>query len=73
MCSNILSNPGTYYIQDSSREATPRCSSLLSQTLLLDPFLLIYPQTVPQNLDNKETANSPQTRPTFPYLFFSVS
>ncbi|XP_076796740.1 uncharacterized protein LOC117715751 isoform X2 [Arvicanthis niloticus] len=49
----------------SSREATSRCFNHLSltQTLLLDLFLLIYPQTVPQDLDSKETANSPKTSP----------
>jgi hypothetical protein len=32
MCFNILSRPGTYYIQDSARGATFRCSDLLSDT-----------------------------------------
>ena len=59
-CFNILSNPGLYYIQDSSREATYRCSNLLSQTqmILLDLVLLVYPWMVPQILDSKETVNS---------------
>jgi hypothetical protein len=56
-------------IQDSSREATPTCSNLLSQTLLLNLLLLISPQMVPQTLDSKETANSPKTEPT-PHLHF---
>jgi hypothetical protein len=32
MCFNILLSPGTYYTQDSSREAAFRCSNLLSDT-----------------------------------------
>jgi hypothetical protein len=43
MCFNILSIPSTYYVQDSSREASSRCSYLLSQKqiLLLGLFLLM--------------------------------
>ena len=65
---NILSSLGAYYPQDSSREATSRCSNLLSQThtLLLDLFLLTYPGMTPQTLDSKETANSPKTGQTSP-------
>ena len=60
VCFSILSSSGTYYIQDSSREATYRCSNLLSQTqmILLDLVLLVYPWMVPQILDSKETGNS---------------
>ena len=70
---SILSNLGIYYvIQNSSREATLRCSNLLSQTqtLLLNLFLLISPQMVLQTLDSKEPDNSPKTGPTFPYPLF---
>ena len=57
--------------QDNFREATPRCSNLLSQTqrLLFDLFLLIYSQMVPQTKGSKETASSLKTGPTSPYLF----
>ena len=61
MCSNILSGPGSCYIQDSSKEATSRGSNLLSQTLLTAAVLLSYPQMAPQALDIKETADSVKT------------
>jgi hypothetical protein len=42
----------------------------LNDTLLLDLFLLIYPHTVAQTLDSKETPNSPKTGPAFPDQLF---
>jgi hypothetical protein len=69
-----LSSPGAYYVQDSSREATSRCSNLLSQTQTLELFFPMYPQMVPQNLDkSKEIADIPKMEPTFLYPFSEVS
>ena len=49
-------------------EEQPSDALISSQTqmLLLDLFLLTYPQMAPQTLDSKETANSPKTGQTSP-------
>ena len=69
MCSNILSTADAYYIQESSREATVKCSNpplRHRQTLRPGPVLLTNPQMAPQTLDSKEAANSPKTGQTSP-------